>query len=53
MFTVNGDLVAQYAEFVGSAMTAFLPLLAAVIGVFVAFAIADRLRFFIGRIIKK
>ena len=53
MLTVNGDLVALFANFVGVAMNSFIPLLASVIGLFVAFAIADRVRFIVGRMIKK
>jgi len=53
MLTVNGDLVQLFAGFIGVAMNTFIPLLTAVIGLFLAFAIADRLRFNIGRMIKK
>lgn len=53
MLTVNGDLVQLFAGFVGQAMNSFVPLLAAVIGLFLAFAIADKLGFFVRRVIKK
>lgn len=53
MITVNGDLVTLLTGFVGSAFTAFTPLFSAVVGLFIAFAIADRLRFSINRMIKK
>ena len=53
MLTVNGDLVSAFSGFVGQAMNSFVPLLAAVIGLFLAFAIADRVRFAIGRMLKK
>lgn len=53
MFEVNGNLVDLFTGFVSQAMNAFLPLLAAVIGLFLAFAIFDRVRFTIGRMIKK
>lgn len=53
MFTVNGDIFASYAHFVGVSMDTFLPLLAATIGLFLAFAIAEKLRFSIGKMIKK
>ena len=53
MLTVNGDLVAQFAGFVGQSMNTFVPVLAAVIGLFLAFAIADRVRFTILRMVKK
>lgn len=42
--TVNGNLVSQYTDFVTGAMVAFLPLMGSVIGVFVAFAIANLVR---------
>lgn len=53
MLTVNGDLVQLFSGFVGQAMNSFVPLLAAVIGMFLAFAIADKLRFVLGKMIKK
>lgn len=53
MFIVNGDLVSQFSGFVGQAMNSFVPLLAAVIGLFLAFSIFDRIRFLIGRMVKK
>jgi len=53
MFTVDGDLVTLFSGFVGNAMDAFLPLLAAVIGIFLAFAIANRATFLVGRMVKK
>jgi len=53
MLTVNGDLVTLFSGFVGQAMNSFLPLLASVIGLFLAFAVADRLRFLIPRMLKK
>lgn len=53
MITANGDLVAAFTGFVSQAMNAFLPLLAAVIGLFLAFSIFDRVRFIIGRMLKK
>lgn len=53
MLTVNGDLVAAFTGFVGQSMNTFLPLLAAVLGLFLAFSIADRVRFIVGRMLKK
>lgn len=47
MLTVSGDLVTIYTVYVTGAMTAFLPLVGAVIGVFLAFAIANLVRHFI------
>ena len=50
--TVNGDLVEIYTGFVSDGMTAFLPLMGAVIGLFVAFAIANQVRFIIQKLVK-
>jgi len=47
--TVNGSLVAQYTDFVTASMVAFLPLLGSVIGIFLAFAIANQIRHLIMR----
>jgi hypothetical protein len=44
---VNGDLVEIYTVYVSGAMEAFLPLIGAVVGVFLAFAIANLVRHFI------
>jgi len=46
---VNGNLLATYTDFVTSAMVAFLPVIGAVIGVFLAFAIANQVRHLIMR----
>lgn len=51
--TVNGDLLELYKEFVTDAMVAFLPLLASVIGIFVAFSIMHQLIFLVKRSVKK
>jgi len=53
MLTVNGNLVTLFTGFVGQSMNSFVPLLAAVIGLFLAFTIADRVRFVVGRMVKK
>jgi hypothetical protein len=45
--TVNGDLVGTYTTFVTHAMVAFLPLMGAIIGLFLAFAVANSVRFLI------
>jgi hypothetical protein len=47
--TVNGDLVNVYKEYVTDAMVAFLPLIGSVIGIFLAFAIANQIRHLIMR----
>lgn len=51
--TIEGDLVAQYTSFLSETVQAFLPLLAAVIGVFLAFAIARQLKTFIMRMFSR
>lgn len=53
MITINGDLVAQYGSLTSSVVQAFLPLLAAVIGVFLAFAIGKQLKGFIMRMVSR
>jgi len=45
--TVNGDLLEIYTQYVSGAMSAFMPLITATIGVFLAFAIANLVRHFI------
>ncbi|MEK7499659.1 MAG: hypothetical protein AAB649_03565 [Patescibacteria group bacterium] len=45
--TVNGSLITIYTTYVTGAMTAFMPLISSVIGVFLAFAIANLVRNFI------
>lgn len=46
---VNGSLVTVFTTYVTSSMSAFLPLMGAVIGVFLCFAIANQLRHLIMR----
>lgn len=53
MFTVNGSLVSEFTSFVANGFGAFLPLVTVVIGVFLAFAIADKVRFISYRAVKK
>lgn len=53
MLTVDGDLVSGFTVYTSTALVAFLPLLASVIGVFVAFAIFDRMQYSISRSVKK
>jgi len=50
--TVNGDLLQAHIDYVTGAVQAFLPLIAVVAGVFVAFAIINMLRFTIVRLVK-
>jgi hypothetical protein len=53
MFTISGDLVAQYQAVLSSSVQAFLPLLAAVVGTFLAFAIARQMKGLIMRFVSK
>lgn len=50
--TVNGDLLQAHIDYVTGAVQAFLPLIAVIAGVFVAFAIINMLRFTIVRLVK-
>jgi len=52
MMQVNGNLLEQHAEYVAGAVSAFLPLIAVIAGVFIAFAIVNMLRFVITRMIR-
>ena len=52
MFTIEIGVVELYRDVVTEAVGAFLPLLAVTIGVFIAFAIANMLRFYILRMVK-
>lgn len=44
MLTINGDLLLTFKEFAGSAVVALLPLWGVIVGVFIAFAIANMVR---------
>jgi hypothetical protein len=50
---INGDLLSLAIEYQAGVIAALLPLIAAVIGTFLAFAIAHSLRFFIQRMLKR
>lgn len=50
--TINGDLLGQFITYQSTVITALLPLLTAVIGIFLTFAIANSLRFFIQKVVK-
>jgi len=41
---VNGDILSAYSNYVTDSVSAFIPLVATVIGIFLAFAIANMLR---------
>jgi predicted RND superfamily exporter protein len=50
--TINGDLLQSHIDYVTGAVQAFLPLIAVISGVFVAFAIINLLRFTIVRLVR-
>lgn len=50
---VNGNILGEVVTFIQGTMGAFLPLLCAVIGLFLAFEIAEKLRFFVIKAVKK
>jgi hypothetical protein len=50
--TIATTTVASYQSFVSGAITGFMPVIAAIIGIFVAFAIAGQLQFFIKKLVK-
>jgi hypothetical protein len=52
MWELESTFLANYVEAITNAFTAFLPLWAATVGVFLAFAIANMIRFFISRIVR-
>lgn len=45
--TINGDLVLIYKDYVAGSFQALLPLIGIICGIFLAFAIANQLRFLI------
>jgi hypothetical protein len=53
MITVETNVLVEFKDFVGDAFTAFMPLFATVVGIFIAFAVANSARFLIQRMIKK
>lgn len=53
MINVEAAFIDKYVEAVGASVNAFMPLIAAVIGLVLAFAIANMLRFFIQRTIMR
>lgn len=50
---IDGDLLQLFVEYQSGAISALVPLIASVAGVFLAFAIAHSVRFFIQRSVKK
>lgn len=47
MITVEANFIDTYIEAVSTTFVAFLPLFGATVGIFLAFAIANMLRYFI------
>jgi len=50
--TVNGDILGTHIDYVTSAVEAFLPLIAVIAGIFIAFAILNQIRFMIMKMVK-
>lgn len=49
--TINGDILATHTQYVTDAVQAFLPLIAVIAGIFIAFAIVNMVRFTIKKIV--
>jgi hypothetical protein len=52
MWEIETNFLTTYTEEIGNAFTAFLPLWGATVGIFLAFAVANMIRFFISRSVK-
>jgi hypothetical protein len=52
MWEIEATFLTSYTTAIANAFTAFTPLWAATVGIFLAFAIANMFRFFISRIVK-
>lgn len=52
MWNIDSSFVTAYVDAVGQAFTAFLPLWSATVGLFLAFAIANMIRFFLSRTVR-
>lgn len=50
--TINGDILQSHIDYVTGAVQAFLPLIAVIAGIFIAFAILNLLRFTIMKMVK-
>ncbi len=51
--TIESDVLVEYKNFVTESFEAFIPIFSVVIGIFLAFAIANSARFLIQKMIKK
>lgn len=52
MFSIEAAAVEAYRDVVVEAVAAFLPLISVTIGIFLAFAIANSLRFYILKMVR-
>jgi hypothetical protein len=52
MINVETSFIENYVDAVAASMGAFLPLLSATIGIFLAFAVANSVRFFIQKTVR-
>jgi len=52
MIIVETGFIQNYVDAVAASMSAFLPLLSATIGIFLAFAVANSVRFFIQKTVR-
>lgn len=53
MLTIQASVLSEYKNFVAGAIDALLPLFGVIVGIFLAFAIANSARFLIMRMVKK
>lgn len=53
MITIETSVLNEYKDFVAGAIDALLPLFGVIVGIFLAFAIANSARFLIQRMVKK
>jgi hypothetical protein len=53
MWEIETTFLTAYVDQIGQAFTAFIPLWSATVGVFLAFAMANMIRFFISRMIRQ
>jgi hypothetical protein len=53
MWEIEINFIGEYVAAVGQAFDAFMPLWSATVGMFLAFAIANMVRFFLSRTVKQ
>jgi len=49
---IDGDILSTHIDYVTGAVQAFLPLIAVIAGIFIAFAILNQVRFIITKMVK-